>query len=364
MATLSTAQSLVKAADRTAERTAQSMGDRVQSPTATITPTIDPKSFVQQSQDISRSTFEQAGLPAAFERSRMSGKQAQDSLDFIAEKYVQEEKAKIPLEDMQAERDRLMSAKFRILPDMLARTDLLDYKAKVNLANQLIGTYDSEINSIDEKRRSLETKAEERARLKVSEMESKAKILQQKSQDDRADLNSRLELYQIGQGNLQDILEAAVGLEETNAKLAAESKANPFIGAPGEASIGGFNPKEISLFLQYEKFGDWNIPDSVKTQYATQLMLRYAEWERAGRPVAPIPQGSGFQWAGAATQGGYYKPGSPTVSPKSFISANDEGFVNPFTRAAEARKVLSPTEQLYQGLSKQLQSQSAVPESM
>lgn len=331
---LDTAQSLVRTADRTAENTAKSMGDTVHNPNVQIIPTLDPNSFIKQSQNIQQQSFDAAGIPSSFARTSASGQEAQDALDFVAAKYKQEELEKVPLEEMQKERDRLMAAKFRILPDMLARTDIIDYKQRINLANQLIGTYDSEISAIDAKRTALEKKATERAEMRVGEMQAKANILQQKATNDRFDLQSRIDLYQTGQENLQSILEKAVELKETNEKMAQEAARNPFIGSPGEPKIQGFTQSEVDLFQKYLAFGDWDIPDSVKTQYGTQLSLRYAQWVRAGKPVGVTGRPTGVQ--GPMLPGGIF----------DISSASDSDYVNPFTDAAEARKVLSPMDQL------------------
>lgn len=225
-----TAQALANAADNTAENTAKSMGDRVSNPNASnITPTLDPKAFVQQSSDINNAAFNAAGIPDAMAKQQASGQAAQNALGFVADKYKQDELAKYPLEDMANERNRLMTAKFRILPDVLARTDITDYKAKINLANQLMGVYDNDIGAIDAQRSAIEKKATDAAQLKVGELQSQAAILDKQFERDKADLQSRIDLYKTGEGSLQDILKTAVTMDNNNANREANS-ANPFLG--------------------------------------------------------------------------------------------------------------------------------------
>jgi hypothetical protein len=275
-------QALIGAADTTAENTAQSMGDRVQAPSAKITPTTDPSSFIQQSQGIQKAAFDSSGVAGAMQKFQQTGNDAVAALDFVAEKYKQDELKKLPLDQMLAERDRIMSAKFRVLPDILARTDIVDYKAKVNLANQLIGTYDAEISAIDRKREELEAKADSRAKLKVSEMQAKANILDKRSQNAKFALDTAMDLYKTGQGDLQSILESAVALQQDNEERLSSD--NIFLGGEPVSGAGGFTAPMIAAFQYFEANNKFPVSSGISDQMQLKLATLYRQWVAMGKP--------------------------------------------------------------------------------
>lgn len=294
---VSTADALVQAADTSAENTAKSAADKVSNPNASLTPTLDPKSFIQQSQDINSSAYNAAGIPQALTRMDASGNAAQNALNFVGEKIKQDEYAKLPLDAMNAEREKLVTAKFRILPDMLARTDITDYKSKVNLANQLISSYDTQIQQIDDQKTSLTKKADDRAALQVSSLQATASVLDKQFEKDKADLATKIDLYKTGQGNLQSILQQAVAMQENNQKRADAASTNPFVGGDANAGQnGGFNDAELAAFNYYDAYQKFPVASSVDKQTEAWLTLRYQQWAAAGKPGTSMPtEGPSYQ---------------------------------------------------------------------
>ncbi len=314
---MATASELIKTADRTGEKATRRFTTPAAPtpPKVNIKPTLDPASYSKQAQDISSASFDSSGVAGAFTRANQSGTNAVAALDFIEEKYKTEERKKIPSGDMQAEIQKLITQKFRVLPQMLADPGIKDWRQKVQLANQATAQLDTTINQILAKKTELEDAADERARTKVSELKAKASMLDKQSQMDQFELQQRMELYKTGKADLQSILEFAIQMNENNSKRGAAGSDNPFIGA-GAATTAGFAATEVSQFLYFEKFKKFNVSDTSKMQLEPYLTLRYQQWSTLGKPVGTVQQGPGEGKAGPVF--------------RKVQTANDADFTNPF----------------------------------
>lgn len=258
-------------------------------PDTPITPTLDPKSFVQQSRDILSSGLNNPAIGQLFGKVERSGQRAVQSMDIIDEQYRQEELKKLPLEGLQAEVDDLQNRRARVLPDILSDSKIVDFNAKLRLSSMLQQMFDREIDKTLNKKRELETAAESRAKLKTDGLRAKASMYDKQAQQDQYMLTKALDLFTAGTGSLQDILEAAVQMEENAAKRKGSGKGsdNPFIGLPGQ----DFTDEEVAAFLKADRnFGKLELSDSVGTQYRMKMNARYKEWTDSGRPVRAVGQ--------------------------------------------------------------------------
>lgn len=284
------ADGITKTADMQGESSVQDILSGGFMPSTPITPTLDPKNFVQQSRDILSSGYNNPAIPQLFGKVEQSGKRAIDSLDIIDEQYRQDELKKLPLEGLQKEVDDLQSRRARVLPELLSDGKILDFNAKLRLSSMLQSMFDREIDNTLNKKKSLEDAAASRAKMKADTMRSRAQMYDKQAQQDQYMLTKALDLFTDGAGSLQDILEAAIGMEENNAKRKASGSgkdSNPYIGVPGQ----DFTDEEVAAFLKADRnFGKLELSDSVGTQYKLRMNARYKEWADTGRPVRSVAQ--------------------------------------------------------------------------
>jgi hypothetical protein len=274
------AADIITGADKRAQRaTAGSLG----LPDVDIKATLDPQDFVRQSKEIAQTSFASSGIGDSLARVKASGDKAVRALDIIESQYKQDELKKVPLEAMQKEVDRLMSQKLRVLPDILGDTSLVDPAAKMRIATRIEGMFQGEIDKILDKKESLETAAENRAKVKVDELKAKASMLDKQNEMDRTELSTRVDLFKYGSGSLQDILEAAVQMAQNNANRAKAGQNNPFIGMQ-QSDI-------VSLFKVYEagkaegkSVYDVPLDSSATAQQKAQFLILYDQWRMQGRP--------------------------------------------------------------------------------
>lgn len=279
------ADGMTRSADKRGETSVQDILSKGFVPDTPINPTLDPNSFVKQSRDILSSGLNNPALGQLFGKVEQSGKRAVDSLDIIDEQYRQEELKKLPLEGLQKEVDDLQARRARVLPELLSDSGITDFNAKLRLSSMLQSMFDREIDKTIAKKTSLETAAASRAKIKADTMRSKAQIYDKQAQQDQYMLTNALDLFTAGQAGLQDILEAAIQMEENNAKRKDASKgkdSNPYVGIPGQ----DFTDEEVAAFLKADRnFGKLELSDSVGTQYKLRMNARYKEWSDSGKPV-------------------------------------------------------------------------------
>lgn len=277
------ADNMTRNADQRGEASVQDILSGGFAPDVNITPTLDSGNFVKQSRDILSSGLNNPAISQMFGRVDRSGNKAADSLDIIDEQYKQEELKKLPLEALQSEVDDLQARRMRVLPEILSDGKIIDFNAKLRLSSMLQSMFDREIDKTLEKKTKLEEAAASRAKLKADTLRSKASILDKKSQNDQYMLTKAIDLFSTGAGSLQDILEAAVQMEENRAsRNKGGDKDNPFLGIPGQ----DFTDEELAAFLKADRnFGKLELSDSVGEQYRLKMNARYKEWSDRGKPV-------------------------------------------------------------------------------
>lgn len=325
------ADGMTQRADMSGERSVQDILSGGFIPSTPITPTLDPKSYVQQSRDILSSGLNNPAIPQLFGRVEKSGKRAADALDIVDEQYRQEELKRMApaLEGLQSEVDDLQSRRARVLPELLSDSKIIDFNAKLRLSSMLQSMFDREIDKTLTKKRDLETGAANRAKLKAETLRAKAQVYDRQAQQDQYMLTQALDLFTAGTGSLQDILQAANAMEENAAKRKAAGKdSNPYIGLPGQ----DFTSEEVGSFLKADRnFGKLELSDSVGTQYRMRMNARYQEWIDSGRPVKQYTRA-----AGPATKEGVVPAImsilSATTDKKK--SAEPGYYLNPFPEAA------------------------------
>lgn len=321
------ADGMTKTADMTGEASVQDVLSGGFVPSTPITPTLDPKSYIQQSTDVLRAGMNNPAIPQLFGKVEASGRKARESMDIIDEKYRQEELKRLPLEGLQKEVDDLQMRRARVLPDMLSDGKIVDFNAKLRLSTMLQSIFDREIDKTLSRKKELEEGAASRAQMKVDSLRAKASIYDKQAEQDKYMLSTAMDMFQSGSASLQDILEAAITMEENNAKrkkAGSGKDSNPFLGVPGQ----GFTDEEISAFLVAERNqGKLELSDSVGTQYRMRMNARYKEWLDMGKPVQQRVRAEG-----PATMGGVV----PTVM-DVLTATNDNSlfgkpgyYVNPF----------------------------------
>lgn len=288
-----TADSITKSADQRGEASIKDVLGGGFAPDIEITPTLDSGSFVKQSKDILASGYNNPAIPQLFGKVEQSGRQAVDALNIIEEKYKQDELKRLPLDLLQKEVDDLQNRRTRVLPEILSDSKIVDFNAKLRISSMLQSMFDREIDKTLSKKTELEAAAASRAKLKADTMRSKASMMDKKLQNDQYLMTNAIDLFQSGAGSLQDILEAAVQMEESKAaraKAGGGSDGNPFMGIPGQ----DFTDEEVALFLKADKnFGRLDISDSVGKNYRATLNQRYYEWQQRGKPVRGATRASG-----------------------------------------------------------------------
>lgn len=273
---ITAADALTRQADRAGENVAASNMDKI------LADTKSPKSgdeFIETATKAQSTAFKGSGVTEARGRLLDVGKRAADAQDFVAEDILQQEKQKARLGQYDEEIDRLTTESFRILPMMMARTDILDPAKKRQLAQKAIMIHQNEIRDIGRKKKEAEDRAVDRANSRVGGLQAKANILNKELEVAKTDLNATIDLFNEGNGTAQDIIEAAVRMDEANKKRSSQGD-NPYVGGTGNE----FSPDEIALFQYFEEFGEWAIADSSSKQVKAKLVSKYMKWRSSGRP--------------------------------------------------------------------------------
>lgn len=339
------ADGMTKSADRVGETSVQDVLSGGFVPSTPITPTLDPKSYIQQSTDVLRAGMNNPAIPQLFGNVQASGNRAVKSLDIIDEKYRQEELKRLPLEGLQKEVDDLQMRRMRVLPEMLSDNKILDFNAKLRLASMLQSTFDREIDKTLARKKELEEGAASRAQMKVDSLRAKASIYDKQAEQDKYMLTTALDQFNSGAASLQDILEAAITMEENNAKRKKSGSgkdANPFIGTPGQ----DFTEEEVGAFLKADRnFGKLELSDSVGTQYRMRMNARYQEWLDRGRPVrnpkgGPLPAGIS----------GPLLPDVLSATTDPSLAGNAGYYMNPFPQGAKPDAAAAMMELLSGGI--------------
>lgn len=279
-----TADMLTRSADRAAERQARSTFD--QSFQDFTTPQT-PDELISTGNRLKKQVV--AGTHVGQARANLLdvGKRAASAADFVEEQYYQEERGKANLGALDDEIDRLVTESFRILPTFMARTDILDPAKKRALAQQAIAIHSAEIKAVGDKRKELEAAADARAKIKVDTLKAKANVLDKEYNVAKADMDNQIELMKFGMGNVQDLLDAAVRMDQNikdrNAK--GSGSGNPFVGL---GTGKNWDPSQIAMFQYFEAFGDWPVADSSSKQVKAGLTASYSEWVRQGKPGQPM----------------------------------------------------------------------------
>lgn len=326
----SAADSLIRAADRMGETTARSAMDSTFQDFKLPT---DPNELAQMYGKRTGQLSTDLGLDTALNTSRDTANDAALAAGSIFENRIKsEELAKTPIGDLEGEINRLSEMRWGILPQVLARSDIIDYGTKIKLAAQAEGIVDGEITRLVNTRQSLQSAADQRAKDRTDELKAAAGLLDKKALAAKNDLDARISLFKEGRGTLDDIVQAAMELRKANDeknKAGSGGSANPFLGLTG----GTFSQAEIVAFQYFESFGKWPVVDSAKTQYGTQLSQRYSQWVGAGKPTGggaskpPVLQDPTVQ--SPTDYYGAFKPQTSTPTPPA---------VNPFQPVADNQK--------------------------
>lgn len=278
---ITAADALTRQADRAGENVAASNMDKI------LADTKSPKSgdeFIETATKAQSTAFKGSGVTEARGRLLDVGKRAADAQDFVAEDILQQEKQKARLGQYDEEIDRLTTESFRILPMMMARTDILDPSKKRQLAQKAIMIHQNEIRAIGRKKQEAEDKAESRANTRVGQMKAKASILDKELEVAKADLGASIDLFNKGNATAQDIIEAAVRMDEADKKR-SKSGDNPYLGGDG---AGDFSAEEIQMFLELDEAGESPLLNSMAVGTRTKIISRYMKWRAAGRPGGDI----------------------------------------------------------------------------
>ena len=273
-----TAQGYIRAADRAGERTAKSTLDlAVQDFEVPETPEALTREMGGRQQRLATGL----DLGGAKQRMERAGADVISQGGIIESRIKQEEVAKTPIGDLDSEIDRLTSMSFRILPSMLARTDIEDFNAKIRLANKVQGHLQGEINRVVKTRNNIKSDAEGRAQIRIDTMKSEADLIDKRRAAAKEEFDSKLELYKAGTDNLEDLVGLALDLRELNdKKMKAAGDGNPFFGLGG----GDWSDEEITAFGVYEATGNLPVEASVNKQYELSFNNTYRKWVEAGRP--------------------------------------------------------------------------------
>jgi hypothetical protein len=129
-----TATGIIKTADKTAEGAAQSSIDQTFLPGVDLTVPSTPEGFIEQSQDIAQAAFTEAGVARARRDVAATGRKAAKALDIVDQRFIDEERAKLPLAEMQASVQDLQANRMRVLPDILADPTIKDFRSKLRIA--------------------------------------------------------------------------------------------------------------------------------------------------------------------------------------------------------------------------------------
>lgn len=295
----SAADTLIRAADKAGENTARSAMD---SSFANFELPTDPNKLGQMYGQVADELATDLDIGGALQRSNdlsdRSGVAAAASV--FESRYLNEELAQTPLGELDQEIDRLSQQRWGVLPAVMGRTDIIDYGAKLRLAQRAGQLLDSDIDRLTSSRDRILKAAEGRAKDKIEGLKAEASILDKQVTAAQNDLRARIDLFKEGKATFDDVVQATLQLKKINDdKAAAGSGAgNPFFGL--DDGTGSFPPGMLLLFGAYEKTGEFPGVDSSKTQLKIFLTQKYGEWVASGKPgnqvrvptgELPLPEG-------------------------------------------------------------------------